>query len=92
MKFCLGASLNFGHLPSPAPYTSLIFQANFDRLSFNIPVCMKQETIECCDFDMKCCKSMLFSYMLPLIFFGKPRPVSYFFSKICLPSHIGRLL
>ena len=49
MKFCLGASLNFGHLPSPAPYTSLIIQANFDRLSFNIPVCMKQETIESSD-------------------------------------------
>ena len=37
MKFCLGLSLNFfGNLPSPVPYLSLIFQANFNRLSLNI--------------------------------------------------------
>ena len=55
VKFCLGLSLNFlGNLPSPVPYSSLIFQANLDRLSLYISywneVCMKQKTMECANF------------------------------------------
>ena len=55
MKFCLGPSLNFfGNLPSPVPYLSLIFQANFGRLSLNTYfemkcVCVKKN-IEGADF------------------------------------------
>ena len=51
MKFCLGVSLNFfGNLPSPVPYLSLIFQANFDRLSLNTYfemkcVCVKKDIV-----------------------------------------------
>ena len=55
VKFCLGLSLNvFGHLPSPVPYSSLILQENFDRLSRNISFsheeCVKHKTLEGANF------------------------------------------
>ena len=52
LKLSLGPYLNsFGHSPSPVPYSSVIFQANFDKLGLNILI-LKWSVHETSDYSV----------------------------------------